>query len=377
MSSQDQTAEASIMTDAIAAGVLERLGSDRAGLRAWRAHDLAAMVEGAFGVSVDPATLRDARRARRWLAQLGDTYRSPPEGEPDRWSGLRCWLLDDRRRVGTIGLGPTIGATAWLPVFSLYVEPAARGRAVATRALRHLAAAAGRRGLSGIRLGTHWTWQKSLRYYLARGLWVVGWKHDVQLVLEPGLPRYRVTVDGDVAHLAIQRGRKPPLTRVLTARREGDRLELSASAWLCAPTRLHLHRVARCTFAVSLALAGWPLVRSEAHWARRYGWSDGGDPEGLAYKIGVFEALAAEHRWVIDTPSIPGLERWQAWARGEEHGRTDEARRSIAAVLSGRELVLCDSDRERLEAVSDPWVLERLLRRAATASSTDELWEDT
>jgi hypothetical protein len=61
------------------------------------------------------------------------------------------------------------------------------------------------------------------------------------------------------------------------------------------------------TFALHLALAGWPLVRSEEAWEHRYHWSDGGEPEGLAYKIEIFEAVFRERGFEIRTPRLPGL----------------------------------------------------------------------
>jgi hypothetical protein len=61
------------------------------------------------------------------------------------------------------------------------------------------------------------------------------------------------------------------------------------------------------TFALHLALAGWPLVRSEEAWERRHSWSDSGEPEGLAYKIEIFEAIFRERGFEIRTPRLPGL----------------------------------------------------------------------
>lgn len=369
---RDDPDAAAVQEAALSSGHLEPLGRDRAACRRWRACDLASMVEGALGVQLDPDAL-DARATRSWLARLRRSYRPPPLHEDARWYGRPCWLLDEGRRVGTIGLGPALGG-AWLPIHSLYVTPPARGRGVATRALRSLAALAEQHGLAGVRLGTHWTWQRSLRFYLARGFWVVSWKRDLQLVLEHGLPRYRFAIDGDAAHLEVERDGE--LTRALTARRDGDLLQVHEARWLRARSRFHLWCCAGGTFAVSLALAGWPLVRSEAHWARRHAWSDGGDPEGLAYKIGIFERLAVAARWVVDTPLIPGLDRWQAWERGEEHGRRAEASAAIRTVLAARGLRVDEAVRAHLEAIDDPWRFEALLRRAATASSVTEWWDE-
>jgi hypothetical protein len=62
------------------------------------------------------------------------------------------------------------------------------------------------------------------------------------------------------------------------------------------------------TFALHLALAGWPLIRSKENWERSWHWSDAGEPEGLACKIEVFEAVSRERGFDVRTPRIPGLQ---------------------------------------------------------------------
>ncbi|MBA2812052.1 hypothetical protein E0500_033225 [Streptomyces sp. KM273126] len=49
---------------------------------------------------------------------------------------------------------------------------------------------------------------------------------------------------------------------------------------------------ARSTLALHLAMQGRPLVRGEEERARAHQWCDIGEPEGFAYKIGVFEQVA-------------------------------------------------------------------------------------
>jgi hypothetical protein len=49
------------------------------------------------------------------------------------------------------------------------------------------------------------------------------------------------------------------------------------------------------------------LVRSEENWERRWHWSDSGEPEGLAYKIAIFEAVCRERGFDVRTPRIPGI----------------------------------------------------------------------
>jgi hypothetical protein len=49
----------------------------------------------------------------------------------------------------------------------------------------------------------------------------------------------------------------------------------------------------------------------------RQGFSDLGGPEGLAFKIRLWEAWARKHAWRVETPRIPGLEMpdWDALVR--------------------------------------------------------------
>ena len=197
--------------------------------------------------------------------------------------------------------------------------------------------------------------------------------HDIQIVLLPNVPERRIAISGDVATLHVARPRR--LTRTLTAWRRCDGLEVVEEAsWLRVRTQYRLRSLAVSTLALSLSLEGWPLVRSEEHWARRGDSSDCGEPEGLAYKIGVFEEVAAHDGWVVETPTIPGLDRWQLWGRGENHGRQREAVWSIELVLMERGFKLGETRRKELEAINDPWRLDSLLRGAATARSLREWW---
>ena len=66
-------------------------------------------------------------------------------------------------------------------------------------------------------------------------------------------------------------------------------------------------REAPGTLATALAVRGWPLIRSEEARARRHRWSDTGEPEGLAYKIEIFEALDRRHGFTVRAPRIPRL----------------------------------------------------------------------
>jgi hypothetical protein len=101
---------------------------------------------------------------------------------------------------------------------------------------------------------------------------------------------------------------------ILQAARDGERLvwnELPAYAEAVAE-RSELRHRAPGTFALALAVRGFPLVRSAELWSERHSWSDGGEPEGLAHKIEVFEAADRKSGYEIRTPRIPGL-RYRAW----------------------------------------------------------------
>jgi GNAT superfamily N-acetyltransferase len=352
---------------AVAAGLVVRLGTDRDERRHWRACDLASIVEGCFRVILDPATL-DAEAEKPWLERIRGSFRLPSLDEdrepfdPEH----RYWLLEDGRRAGTLFLSASAHRGPWLRVASLYVLPASRGRGTAGRALEALSRLAATHELRGIRLTTHWTWQEAVRFYLARDFWVVSWKHDLGLVHEPALPKRLFRCEGERATLEIG-------SRLLcSATRDGDRLLLGD-----VPARDdELHDLAEPTFALLLALHGWPLVRSEAHWAKRYHSSDIGNVEGLAHKIGVFEEVARDQGWVVDTLSIPGLSEWQAWARGEDFGENKQRSHDLDVVLDARRWKLDEAQRTALRDVDPYYAFEQLLRKAVTAATFDDWWAD-
>ncbi len=363
-----------IAAEAGAAGWIEPLPADREQWMLWRACDLASILEGCFHVRLMPQEIDEATE-QQWVPRLKGTFVLPSRNGPEQQPyepEQHCWLLDAGQRVGTIRLSTSRFRGRWLTVSSLYVWPDRRGRGVASRVLDGIAGLASGNALVGVRLSTSWTWQNSLRFYLARGFWVRLWKHDIELVLEPGLPERWFRIDEDVASLGvIDRGQ----SRVLyEARREGDRLILAEPS--ADDLDAELRFLASGTFSLLLALAGWPLVRSEEHWIRRYDGSDAGIIEGLAYKIGCFEQVAREHEWAVDTPRIPGLDRWQAWARGEEHGIMKQSQRDLDSVLRARGWRLDDARREQLCDVDPYFAHEQLLRRAVTAGSLDEWWQD-
>ena len=290
------------------AGVVEPLDlEDGAAIAGWAACDLASMVEGAFGERRDPATLSTASAQAPWLSRLGTTYHLPYPSWADR-IGRRHWLLDHGRRVGTVQLPLDAPWHRYLPVHSLYVAPADRGRGIATRLFEVLGDALRAEGLPGVRIETHWTWQRAVRFYLRRGFWVSGWKRGVSLVRQPTLPPKRLEVGDTAAGFSI--AREGAWTGLWHAERRDPWLTLHEHPLVETLRTSNEFDVVLCglaTFAVHLAMAGWPLIRSPGAWAERHGSGDVGQPEGLAYKIELFEAVARRDGWLVETPRLPGL----------------------------------------------------------------------
>ena len=71
---------------------------------------------------------------------------------------------------------------------------------------------------------------------------------------------------------------------------------------------MDVHPTARRTFAVALAVRGFPLVRSPEA-------AGDGEPEGLARQIVRFEAWDLRAGWEVRTPRIPGLS-YPSWDAG-------------------------------------------------------------
>jgi GNAT superfamily N-acetyltransferase len=363
-----------VEAEALAAGWVAPLADSDDERRLWRACDLASIVEGCYHERLDPAVL-DAEAEKPWLARIKGCFTLPPIhlGPPDEDSidhERNFWLVDGGRRAGTIKLGTSPFRGPWLHVSSLYTFAAHRGRGVAGAALDQLARAAVRHDLHGIRLATCWTWQQALRFYLARGFWVRSWKHDIQLVLDPRMPTPRFVVDGDAASLDAV-GVDGAILPLCRARRQNDLLLLDE----VVRDESDLGWIAIGTFAMHLAFAGWPLIRSEAEWAKRWYSSDMGEPEGLAYKIGVFEEVARDRGWVVDTVRVPRLDRWQAWAQGQAWGQDEQLQRDLDLVLAARGWQLDEERRARLRSIERYFAENNVLRGAASAASQEAWWQ--
>ncbi|MGW3287874.1 GNAT family N-acetyltransferase [Streptomyces sp. NPDC001002] len=281
--------------------------------------DLASLAEGALGECVDPdsLTVTSEKRLRLGLGAAGREHRY------DDTLCRRYWILPpdgNRGPVGTIAVGTLSLGGGALRVSSLYVHPVARRHGLATAALNTVYEACRAEGLHGFRLDSYWTWQRSVRFYLTRGLWLTSWKHALGFARLSYLPRYEVheAADGSLTFLvAGVAGDDGPSTTstepeemntLLVGSTDGHRLRLhKTDAYRrLSERRSTLELYALSTLALHLAVRGRPLVRGEKEWAKATGWCDIGEPEGLAYKIGVFEQVAREDGWRVESPYDDG-----------------------------------------------------------------------
>jgi GNAT superfamily N-acetyltransferase len=275
------------------------VGDDVAANRRWVDHDVASIAEGMFGERLDPLRI-DAAARERVEARLPRGWRLAAV-EPGEERGLRWWIEEAEGIVGTAGMAPPWGRAS-ARVFSLYTRPAARGRGSASRALDLLEQVAVRTHSVGISLETEWTWGGPARFYLRCGFWVRHWKRSLTLQRGPHLPRHVVRVGETHASFSILRdGAEVPL---IHARRLGDRLGWDEAPAMSDPTAPH---AATPTFALALALAGWPLYRSDEAWIASLRQLDVGGPEALARRIELFEAVGRAQGRVIAAPRIPNL----------------------------------------------------------------------
>jgi hypothetical protein len=279
---------------------LRPVGAEVGANRRWVDHDIASLAEGLFGEQLDPTALDDAARAAV-AARLPPGWRlARVEPDEDRWT--RWWVEDEGVLAGTIALQPPWGGF-FTRVASVYTQPGARGRGAAARALDLAQDVALLTGSDGIVLDTEWTWFLPARFYLRHGFWVRSWKHALTLQRGPYLPAHTIDIAGDAAVFSVARdGASVPLLR---ATRRGDRLEWAETDAFAGEGEATY--AAPPTFALALALAGWPLYRSAEAWARSASEFDVGGPEALSRRIELFEALARRDGLAIKAPRVPGI----------------------------------------------------------------------
>ncbi|HEX5661361.1 MAG TPA: GNAT family N-acetyltransferase [Polyangiales bacterium] len=258
-------------------------------------YDLASLVETRYGPRIDPEYI-DATSRAYWIerahVQLGGSLAEP-------WASS-FWLRHGEQPVGTIVCWDYGWNAGRIDLGSLYVRPAHRQLGHATRALLAVKTAAFELGLREVQLETSWCVPDAARLYLRLGMWVSGWRRDLSLSFLSDMPSWSVDIGDDDATFRVAG------VRVLEAARRGERL-----AWTELPV-LQDERVrglAPGTFALALALEGWPLLRSDQLWREQLerGSSDAGGPEGLAFKLRDLEAGAHENGWQVTSPRIPGV----------------------------------------------------------------------
>ncbi len=302
---QDQARIRAVCARLAGDGVVEPLADRADEERAWTGWDLASLIEGNLGQQIDVGNLSDEQRTQ-W--EVDATWDHRPLRRPNREFYRPHWLLADGARVGTISFVRMFKAISLFEVSSLFVAPAYRGRAIARRALGAAYRAALDAGAGGLVLSTAWTWQSSVRFYLHIGMWVRMWKRALQLMWAPDLPAYQVEIGRSRARFLVTTG--SGLEPWLEAEPQAERL-----GWTELPAYRSLGEEKRRpeawydavgTFALHLALAGWPLIRSDELWRERR-YSDFGPPESLAFKIEVFEAVARRDGFVVPAPRIPGI----------------------------------------------------------------------
>jgi GNAT superfamily N-acetyltransferase len=284
-------------------GLIMPVDRDEAALRSWQNHDVASFVEHRLGIDVDPNRLDEPFRSD-FIRHATDEHELtlPREGYTNPY-----WIRAGGETLGTVALAaPWVGSSS-LSVSSLYVRREHRRQGHARRVIEGADSAAQRAGLSGIDLNTSWCWQPAVALYLSLSMWVRMWKRDLKLVLRADLPRWRVGFEGDEARFSVELGDARPATPLIVARRRGDRLDWSEHD--VSPGLDELRYEAPGTFALALAVRGWPLITSDAAWQRQceVGFSDVGGPEGLAFKIMRWEAWDRRQGYRVDTPRIPGL----------------------------------------------------------------------
>lgn len=258
---------------------------------------VASVVEHRFGETLDAERL-EGDALTGWIARA--TARGESWGDPRERRGALI-VRQGARKIGTIELEwLSISRLVW--VSNLYVVPDARGHGIASALLDRVHAALAPAGAFGLAPSTHWSWPRAVRFYLRHGATLRSWKHALAFVWRRPGERWWMELDGDRARFTFES-------------EHGDALEWRASredGWLRwdAPPRARDHDAhgrAEQTFALALATHGWPLARSPETLERRWTWSDGGMPEGLAAKIEIWEAWDRDHGFRVDTPRIPRL----------------------------------------------------------------------
>lgn len=293
---------------------------------AWYDRELASASEGFLGEAVDASRLTGEQRDAI-AASTGFAHTARKAGLP--FQSCRCsWIRVEGQRVGTVAVWDSPASTG-LRIASLYIDPLRRGQGIATKVIAMVQETSIVNGFEGVSLEAHWTWPRAVGLYLKLGFRVRHWKRSLSLFRRPNLDTLRIEATGDAARLFIGEQLS------VTARREGDQLH-----WEEVPESVDGPDAegALPTFALHLARAGFPLVRSREHWRASLG-SDVGGPESLARRIVAWEAEARSEGWQTPTQRIPGL-TYRSLAELTEPAVGGELRVRLAGLLEGAGLHL-------------------------------------
>jgi hypothetical protein len=285
-------------------GTLEPIADRDDDAQRWMDCDLCSFVENRFHERLEPASLTLEQRAAWSCRALAKSERLMDPRRSDFAAAF--WIMDSGVRAGTLALPTILVGNQFLQVFSLYVFPARRSGGLAYRTLRAVYQASTAAGFLGIRVGTPWTWQAAVRRYLFRyGMWAWGFKRSIDFIWAVDLPPYTVAVGDRTARFAVDHGART--VELISASHDGDLLVWNESPALSSRElgdSVSFH--ARATFAVALAVHGWPLLRAGDDLDEVAAYDTGG-PDVLAYKIAIFDHLDRQSGFDVRAPRIPGL----------------------------------------------------------------------
>ena len=280
-------------------GLLRPVSGDPSEIRFFSDCELASLVENQLFESVDPRAFSESSRAEyaSLTARPGLKLTSPLDSA---WCSSAFFLLENGELTGTVTLANRYLGSALVDVSSLYVLPEYRRRGIAGRALARARETLGRYGAAGLSVPTCWTWQPAVRFYLGLRMWVESWRDAIEFAWRD--PRLSWSAEVGEHHARFHVLDRGAAEFSISAHRSSDRLELRPQ-----PAAGRLADDAIQTFAVVLAVNAWPLIRSDQAWAERRASRDRGAPEGLAYKVEIFEAVERRAGLSVRTPRIPGI----------------------------------------------------------------------
>jgi len=281
--------------------------------RIWQACELSIYVEYRLGKILNPRTMTETDIQQLQQQALTEHEHLSDPSQPNYSTPF--WISDNDKTVGTIKLGALpSGARPTLYIWSLYLFPEYRRQGIARRLLNNLYELAIAHNFLSLRVKTEWTYQAAVQFYLDIGFWLTAWKHNLSFEQYYRLFNYRFEMQNDIAHFFVNPPDSDEYQLCYSAYRNDDYLvfEEHSLAKTLEKEKLIIAHDAICTFSLYLALNGFPLIRSQEEWEERVCYSDGGMPEGLAYKIEIWEAYERKHGFLVNTPKMPRLQ-YREW----------------------------------------------------------------